>query len=64
MLTTIRGRISGGTSGKGGPANVDFFPPVQQIPASTEIQFRFRLDFTTVFSTIWGTKITYIPLPL
>lgn len=64
VLTTIRNRISGGTSGKGGPANVDFFPPVSLLPASTPIQFRFRLDVTTIFSTIWGCKITYIPLPI
>ncbi len=64
VLTTIRGRVSGGTSGKGGPFNVDFFPPVHQIPASIPIRFRFRLDLGPPFNGLWGCKISVLPLPI
>lgn len=64
VLTRIRNRTSGGTFGRGGPCNVDFFPPIASVPAGEPIKARWRSTLSTIFDLLFYAKLSYLPLPL
>lgn len=64
VLTRIRNRASGGTSSRGGPYNVDLYPPLSGLLAGETLSFRVRLSIFASADAYFFSKVACVELPL